>query len=199
MIFRSLMLAMAVVSSSASKFKRLGMLDEDVGESSAVTLNGRPYLLESTSSCYPNHARLTEPAFKYCPSYLRVVDLTTGNVVSNLTSSCNHTFGSAMVTTIAGKETMYVFSSRWARFQSAHPWCPSPKGPKTSWTGQCGATPKECTIDAFASSDLKVRSLHVLPPLLLPPLQAADVSLRCRPGAAHRRSSPAGLPLTRTW
>ena len=80
------------------------------------------------------------------------MDLTCGRIVANISGSCNHTFGSAMVDVIGGKETMVVFATRWARFQAPHEWCPSPA--KNHWRGQCGSSPAECTVDAFASSDL---------------------------------------------
>ena len=142
-----------------ARFQRLGAFDFDPGESSPVVYGGKPLLLESTSGCYPSSARWSVPEFKYCPSYLRLVDLTTGAVVANITGSCNHTFGSALVVPATGSEpeTMFVFASRWARFQAPHPWCPSPKGQAAPWGGSC-KEPTKCAVDVFSSSDKSLQA-----------------------------------------
>lgn len=103
----------------------------------------------------------SEPEFAYCPSYLRIVNLTDGAVIANITGSCNHTFGSAMVVSKSGStpETLYVFSSRWARFQAPHPWCPSPKGGAAAWGGECERA-GTCVIDSFSSADPALQTWH---------------------------------------
>ena len=151
---------LATTQTTQPALQRLGAIDFDAGETSPVMFGGRPLLLESISGCYPGNARWTEPEFANCPSYLRIIDLTDGSIVANITGSCNHTFGSAMVVEAAGAvvggasatpETLYVFSSRWARFQAPHPWCPIPHG-SASWGGQCESA-ATCVIDGFSSSD----------------------------------------------
>ena len=142
-------------------YRRLGAFDEDAGESSAVVLGGKPFIMESTSSCYPNHAGRWIPEFRYCPSYLRVMDLSTGLIVANISGSCNHTFGSAMVDIVGGKETMIVFATRWARFQHPRPWCPSTLHQRTHSTSEChNAT--NCHIDAFTSVDTLSWATHTV-------------------------------------
>eukprot|EP00729_Bicosta_minor_P023541 gene23541-4710_t len=125
--------------------RRLGAMDYEPGESSPVTFNGRPHMLESISGCYPGNARFSLPEWRYCPSYLRVIDLTDGSVVTNITGSCNHTFGSAIASSTT-PETMHVFSSRWS-------WCPTPHG-APAWGGSCGeGNGSACIIDVFSSTD----------------------------------------------
>ena len=166
MLLLLLLLVVVVVSASApaapalaspllaapAALRRLGAIDFDEGESSPVMFGGRPLMLESISGCYPGNARWSEPEFAFCPSYLRVIDLVDGSIVTNISGSCNHTFGSALVVPAAGStpETMYVFSSRWARFQAPHPWCPSPAGSAGPWGGAC-ENASSCVIDSFSS------------------------------------------------
>jgi hypothetical protein len=57
---------------------RLGATDYDNGETSPVMFGGWPLLLESISSCHPDHARNSVSEFFFCPSYLRIINLTNG-------------------------------------------------------------------------------------------------------------------------
>jgi arylsulfatase A-like enzyme len=145
---------------------RLGAIDYDNGEASPVMFGGWPLLLESISSCHPDHAwHAGVPEFQYCPSYLRVINLTNGLTVSNISGSCNHTFGSAMVVPAGdGRfETMFVFATRYARFQTPNAWCPRPKV-KTSFGSECqNAT--TCVIDAWSSTDQSLQKWTKTPTL----------------------------------
>ena len=143
---------------------RLGATDYDNGETSPVMFGGWPLLLESISSCHPDHARNSVPEFFFCPSYLRIINLTNGHTVSNVSGSCNHTFGSAIVVPAGDgrPETLYVFASRYARFQTPNAWCPRPKS-KDPWGGQCNAT--ACVIDAWSSTDQSLQRWTQTPAL----------------------------------
>ena len=67
---------------------RLGAIDYDSGEASPVMFGKKLYLLESISSCHPDHAWHAGIAeFAFCPSYLRIIDLSTGLTVSNITGN----------------------------------------------------------------------------------------------------------------
>ena len=98
-----------------------------------------------------------------------MIDLTDGSVVANITGSCNHTFGSAIVVpaSAAAPEALHVFSSRWSRFQAPHPWCPSPQGGAASWGGAC-ENAASCKIDVWSTTD--------------PALQAWTKATALRPG-----------------
>ena len=135
---------------------RLGAIDYDSGEASPVFFGGKPLMLESISSCHPDHARNLIPEFKFCPSYLRIINLTNGLTVSNISGSCNHTFGSALVVPAADStpETMYVFASRYARFQTPNAWCPRPKHQAPS---EC-ENGTACLIDAWSSADQSLQN-----------------------------------------
>ena len=144
---------------------RLGAIDYDNGEASPVMFGGWPLLLESISSCHPDHARNSVPEFFFCPSYLRIINLTNGLTVSNISGSCNHTFGSAMVVPAGDgrPETMYVFATRYARFQTPNAWCPRPTV-KTSFGSECqNAT--TCVIDAWSSTDQSLQKWTKTPAL----------------------------------
>jgi hypothetical protein len=66
-------------------------------------------------------------------------------------------------------ETLYVFASRYARFQTPNAWCPRPKN-KIPWGGECqNAT--TCVIDAWASTDQSLQK-WTRTPALTPGFQA---------------------------
>ena len=78
----------------------MGTYDFETGESTPFVWHGKLLMMESISFCFPGHLRVWQPE-RYggakCPSYIRIRDMATGVVVSNVTSSCNHTFGAAFV------------------------------------------------------------------------------------------------------
>ena len=160
---------------------RLGATDYDNGETSPVMFGGWPLLLESISSCHPDHARNSVPEFFFCPSYLRLINLTNGLTVSNVSGSCNHTFGSAMVVPAGdgNPETLYVFASRYARFQTPNPWCPRPKAKVVS---EC-QNGTACVIDGWATSDHSLQQ-WTQAPALTPGFQAFNNDVvKLPPGA----------------
>jgi len=162
---------------------RLGATDYDNGETSPIMFGGWPLLLESISSCHPDHARHTIPEFFFCPSYLRLINLTNGVTVSNVSGSCNHTFGSAMVVPAEGgrPETLYVFASRYARFQTPNAWCPRPST-KDHWISEC-QNGTACVIDAWATSDRSLQNWAEAP-ALTPGFQAFNNDVvKLPPGA----------------
>jgi hypothetical protein len=160
---------------------RLGATDYDNGETSPVMFGGWPLLLESISSCHPDHARNSVPEFFFCPSYLRIINLTNGHTVSNVSGSCNHTFGSALAVPAGDgrPETLYVFASRYARFQTPNAWCPRPK---TKVVSEC-QNGTACVIDAWTTSDESLQT-WTQTPALTPGFQAFNNDVvKLPPGA----------------
>lgn len=73
----------------------LGVVDYLNGESSLVNMSGRLLLVDSVAWCYPWHIRFDHPSMSSCASYIRVRDMASGVVLSNITASCNHAFAAA--------------------------------------------------------------------------------------------------------
>ena len=129
-----------------------------------ITQHGKLLMMESISFCFPNHLRVWQPELyggAKCPSYIRIRDMATGVVVSNMTSSCNHTFGAAYVEPSAaagGAGTLHIFTSRCARFMASQNFCEDSVDRADAvcpcWHGKGpGSEVKNCAVDVFSSTD----------------------------------------------
>ena len=94
----------------------------------------------------PQWAGYWLPAFADCESYFRVRDMRSLAVIVNLTATCNHAFGAALVYTASdsGLDTLLVSGTPWARANAA--------GGRSGWSGPCQNS-ANCSIDLFWSSD----------------------------------------------
>eukprot|EP00039_Didymoeca_costata_P002153 m.57877 g.57877 ORF g.57877 m.57877 type:complete len:356 (-) comp11139_c0_seq1:69-1136(-) len=132
----------------------LGVVDYMNGESSLVSFRGKLVLMDSVAWCYPWHIRFDNASkSETCVSYIRVRDMATGAVISNISQSCQHTFGAAFVY----NDTIYIYATRCARYQTPHAWCelPQQKQPCACWHG--GSAPvSDCAVDVFWSTDLVI-------------------------------------------
>ena len=160
-------------SDSATATTTLGTYDFETGESTPFVWHGKLLMMESISFCFPDHLRVWKPELyggAKCPSYIRVRDMATGVVVSNITSSCNHTFGAAVVepgpsrdgepggVVATGGDTLRIFTARCARFMVAQSFCKDSVDRADAvcpcWHGDGpGSDPKNCAIDVFSSTD----------------------------------------------
>ena len=140
---------------AAAGAKPLGVVGYGGGESSLVSFNGRLFLVDSPAWCFPWHMRFDNTSMgNSCVSYIRVVDMATGEVVSNITESCQHTFGAAF----AHDGNFYVYGTRCARYEQPHPWCERPnledQATCDCWHGH-GGNVSQCAVDVFWSTDLR--------------------------------------------
>jgi len=120
-----------------------------VDESSPVIFNGRLLMFESIVFASPQWAGHWLPAFQGCQSYFRVRDMHTLAVIVNLTASCNHAFGAAVVFQAGGSgaDTLLVTGTPWSRANSGR------RGATAdAWSGPC-QDHNNCTVDLFWSSD----------------------------------------------
>jgi hypothetical protein len=131
----------------------------EVGLNSTLTLSSEA-LTTRLNRC-PNliYWRVLPPVLsrQNCDSYFRVRDMHSLAVIVNLTASCNHAFGAAVVYTdpATGSETLLVSGTPWDRANS-------PEGrtghegvtrsPRAGWSGPCQSS-SNCTVDLFWSSD----------------------------------------------
>ena len=96
---------------------KIGAYDYFVDESSPVIYHGRLLMFESIVRNSPQWAGHWLPAFANCMSYFRVRDMRTLSVMVNITSSCDHAFGAAVVyeDPASGAETLLVSGTPWTR------------------------------------------------------------------------------------
>jgi hypothetical protein len=159
--------------------RTLGVVGYGGGESSLVFFHGRLLLVDSPAWCFPWHMRFDNASMREtCVSYIRVVDMATGIVVSNITESCQHTFGAAF----AHDGVFYVYATRCARYEQPHPWCerPDPEAQATCdcWHGH-GGNVSDCAVDVFASTNLVSWSSHAA---FFPGTMLANVDVAAVPG-----------------
>lgn len=130
---------------SVQDFK-IGMYDYFVDESSPVLFNGVLLMFESIVKASPQWAGNWLPAFAGCDCYFRVRDMRTLSVIVNLTASCNHAFGAAVVYIDAssGSETLLVSGTPWSRAYAERD--------ATGWSGPCQST-SNCSVDLFWTAD----------------------------------------------
>jgi len=125
----------------------LGSYNYQTDESSPLWFGGRIVIMETMSSADP--ARV----FK-CGCYFAVRDLKTHEVIASLEQSCSHAFGAATVQPDEhGKETLYIFGTRWIRFDNPSPddGVKDSKHRKLGWSGPCSEG--NCSVDVFWSND----------------------------------------------
>ena len=127
---------------------KIGTYDFFVDESSPLIFNGRLLMFESIVKSSPQWAGNWIPFFQACDSYFRVRDMQTLAVIVNLTSSCNHAFGAALVyaDSVTGADTILVSGTPWKRDQATS------DAPRSGWSGPCQSS-NNCTVDLFWSSD----------------------------------------------
>jgi hypothetical protein len=123
---------------------KIGVYDYFIDESSPVIFNGALLMFESVVRGSPSWAGNWLPAFAACDSYFRVRDMRTLAVIVNMTATCNHAFGAALVFRPAGAraDTLLVTGTPWARANAL----------RGAWSGPCAAG-DNCTVDFFWSSD----------------------------------------------
>jgi hypothetical protein len=123
--------------------QKLGAYNYQTDESSPLWFGGRIVIMETMSSANPT--RVYD-----CGCYFEVRDLLTHNVIVSLEQTCNHAFGAATVQPDEhGKETLYIFGTRWIRFDNKSPDLRTKKG--LGWTGPCSLG--NCSVDVFWSND----------------------------------------------
>jgi hypothetical protein len=138
---------------SAPFIQKLGIYDYFVDESSPVIFNGRLIMFESIVQNSPQWAGHWFPSFSNCPSYFRVRDQLTGTVLYNMTETCNHAFGSAIVDIVNGIDTMYVFGTTWGRNQLSDG--------SFEWSGACAQN--NCSVDAYSTTDVDLQQWSSFP------------------------------------
>jgi hypothetical protein len=129
------------------------MVDYLNGESSLVSFQGRLLMMDSISWCYPWHIRFDDPEkATSCVSYIRIRDMLSNTIISNMTASCQHSFGAAF----EHDGTLYVYATRCARYMQPHSWCEKPAilQPCDCWHGG-GGNVTRCAVDVYWSKDLK--------------------------------------------
>lgn len=164
-------------------FEKRGMIDFKSYESTPLVFRGRKVLMETITLTYPGHISHWKPEFASCSSYFRLRDLDTGVVLVNLTDpvvdSCDHSFGSAFVDTLAnGTEVLWVFGTSWYRpmvdastaaaTENRYLWpvgsssgagnnnssTPTSFGTAAGWAGACGeGAGANCTVASFRTTD----------------------------------------------
>ena len=150
-------------------FNRSGVMDFRSYESTPLLFKGQRLLMETITLSYPRGMQHWKPSqYASCSSYYRIRSLDTGRVLSNISSSCNHSFGSAFVDVLpSGEEKLWVFGAAWWRPQSSSTsryrsdgYSPKAKG----WTGGC-AKDATCEIGSFSTLDLKTwnKSVALMP------------------------------------
>ena len=144
--------AVALALPASATLTKLGIYDYFTDESTPVLFNGALLMFESIVQNSPQWAGHWLPAFANCTSYFRVRDQLSGVVLVNLTQTCEHAFGFAMVQTgDAGLDTLYVYGTQWIRAQAPPPGVGTHRGSRLGWGGPCSQS--NCSVDAFYTSD----------------------------------------------
>ena len=155
---------------------KIGAYDYFVDESSPVMYHGQLLMFESIVFNSPQWAGHWLPAFAACKSYFRVRDMRTLAVVVNITSSCDHAFGAAVVYVdpASGAETLLVSGTPWTRTGVQG-------GREVAWTGPC-QDKNNCTGEEKPSG--KWHALFPLPALTHAPRHTHTLTARPRSPAA---------------
>ncbi len=136
-----------------SAVQKLGLYEYFVDESTPVVYNGRMVMFESIVRSSPEWAGNWIPAFANCSCYYRVRDIIKGVVLTNITETCDHAFGSALVTAGASGQTFWVFGTPWIRdnvFTGT-----------AGWSGPCSQG--DCSVNVFWSTDPQLQSWQAGP------------------------------------
>jgi hypothetical protein len=122
----------------------LGAFNHQADESSPLVWQGKVVIMETLPNYNPQHNS------GFCGTdYFIVRDLASWNIIATVTPSCQHAFGAATVTTDSkGVETMWVYGTRWIRYDMNRDSTTIP-----SWDGPCNTG--DCGVDVFWSTDLK--------------------------------------------
>jgi len=124
---------------AAPVVEKLGSFDYQSDESSPLVWAGKIVIMETMATAMPEHQ------FN-CGCYFAVRDLRSWKVLVSLEQTCNHAFGAAYVTTNPnGTETMWIFGTRWTRFD----------GTGRGWSGPCSQG--NCAVDVFWSNDPELK------------------------------------------
>ena len=166
MDFKSLfLLAVLAVSAiehsgAAPMIEKLGVYEYFVDESTPVTFNGNFLMFESIVQSSPQWAGHWLPSFANCSCYYRIRDIVRGEVVVNISETCNHAFGSALVTSGTGSnsDTLFVFGTPWIRTNTPISRMPQAADSKvkSQWSGPCSVG--NCSVNVFWSSDPALQS-----------------------------------------
>lgn len=150
---QQLLLAGALAQAAASvSVSKVGIYDYFTDESTPVVYNGHLLMFESIVQNSPQWAGHWDPRFANCTSYYRVRDQTSGVVIVNLTQTCEHAFGFALVqTNDEGLDTFFIFGTAWIRAQATHE-----NSTSLGWSGPCSTN--NCSVDAFYTSDPALQS-----------------------------------------
>ena len=134
---------------------KLGAYDYFIDESSPLIFNGALVMFESVVRSSPSWAGYWLPAFANCDSYYRVRDMRTLAVIVNITSTCEHAFGSSTVVPGAGggADMLLVSGTPWDRVNAPPPTSPRRRRRRPlGWSGPCAGSAANCTVDLFFSS-----------------------------------------------
>ena len=174
---------------------KIGAYDYFVDESSPVMFNGRLLMFESIVRASPQWAGHWIPAFEDCACYFRVRDMSSLAVLVNMTATCNHAFGAALVYTDAttGTDTLLVSGTPWIRENSASNDDGGSGGGKggggdgahwrrksadAGWSGPCQSGSVNCTVDLFWTSDPSLGDASwaaAVPGIRVPPTYNNDI------------------------
>jgi len=127
----------------APNMTALGAFNHQADESSPLVWHGKVVIMETIPGYNPQHDA-------FCPTdYFVVRDLESWNIIGVARSSCEHAFGSALVTKdpTTGTETMWIFGTRWVRDDFTR------SNGAPSWSGPCSTG--DCGVDVFWSTDLQ--------------------------------------------
>jgi hypothetical protein len=128
-----------------STFTQDGLAGFHIGETTLFELNGKGYIMSSVVETTHGDDFCVDIIGKPAP-YLHIRDLSSGEIVKNLTESCNIRYGSALVTMEAdGTEVAWLFGSSW----TTHHHCIYPH-PNPNCT-----LPNGTVVKSFRSTDLE--------------------------------------------
>ena len=121
-----------------------GSFDFLTAESSPVYFRGEVYVAETIDMWYNDSLTQPNRTLAHCASYYRVRHAVSGEVVVNISESCDHSFLAAFVDTAPnGTSILWLFGTPWRRSIRGH-----------GWSGDC-ANATTCHIDAFYTHDLQ--------------------------------------------
>lgn len=144
-----------------AQIQKLGYYDYFVDESSPVIYNGRLLMFESIVQDSPQWAGHWFPEWQNCSCYFRVRDQLSGSVLVNISSTCNHAFGEAFVSTNdEGLDTLFVMGTTWIR-PGSNQVTGSQRLSKLHWSGPCAQ--QNCSVDSFYSNDPSLQSWTAVP------------------------------------
>jgi hypothetical protein len=121
-----------------------GSFDFLTAESSPVYFRGEVYVAETIDNWYNDSLTQPNRSLAHCSSYYRVRHAVSGEVVVNISESCDRSFLAAFVDTAPnGTSILWLFGTAWRRGTRGH-----------KWSGDC-ANAATCHLDAFYTHDLQ--------------------------------------------